>query len=173
MARIFEGRLHVHYGQAYVEPYDSPGIGLDDSFRGQSNGLCGAASPGSLFLITGLHTGYVGFTLDVLDAPPSIDKTWEEIVEVPFTAGTAKVALFEWGGESICDVPLSPGTYRVRYCARDMERGSEVDTYIEGKPVDFYYLAFWLAAPAPDTVVKQTSEVAAYWHNHAKSIKLL
>jgi hypothetical protein len=172
MARVFEGRLPVHYGQAYVQPYDSPGNGLKDSFCGQSNGLCGAASSGALFLITGLHTGDVGFTLDVLDAPPPIDRTWEEIVEVPFTAGTGKIALFTWYGDSICGVPLSPGTYRVRYCARNMWLGVEVDTYIEGEPVDFYSLAFWPATLAPDIVVKQTSEVAAYWHNYAKSIKL-
>lgn len=68
----------------------------------------------------------------------------------------------------MCDIPLSPGTYRVRYCARNMSCGNEVDTYVEGEPVDFYSLAFWSAAPAPDIVVKQTSEVAAYWHNAQK-----
>jgi hypothetical protein len=36
-------------------------------------------------LITGLHTGQVGFTVDVLDAAPPLDDAWEEIVEVSFT----------------------------------------------------------------------------------------
>ena len=109
-----------------------------------------------------------GFTLDVLDDCPPIDNTWEEIVEVSFSVGTEKVALFEWGGKCICDIPLLPGTYRVRYCARNMSLGAEVDTYVEGEPVDFYSLAFWTVASAPDIVVKQTSEVAAYWHNCVK-----
>lgn len=95
MTRIFEGRLGVHYGQAYVQTYDHPGTELGNSFYGQTNGLCGAASPGALFLITGLHTGDVGFTLDVLDAFPPIDNNCEEIVEVSFTVGMEKVALFQ------------------------------------------------------------------------------
>lgn len=77
MPRIFDGPLQVHYGQAYVLPSNSYGLDLNDSFRGQTNGLCGAATPGALFLITGQHTGQVGFTLDVLETAPTIDEKWE------------------------------------------------------------------------------------------------
>lgn len=172
MARIFDGRLHVHYGQAYIEPSESNGVGLEDSFCGQTNGLCGAASPGTLFLLTGLHTGYVSFTLDVLDAPPPLDDIWEEIVEVSFTPGSGKVILSEWGGEYVCDIPLRQEVYRVRYCACDMDRGGEIDTIVEGEPVDFYALTLWRGNLAPDVVVKQTSQVAAYWHNWVQTLKL-
>ncbi|MEL6383455.1 MAG: hypothetical protein AAFQ89_13575 [Cyanobacteria bacterium J06626_18] len=113
-----------------------------------------AAWPGFLYLVTGLHTVNVGFTLDVLDTPPPIDDVWEEIVEVSFNAGIGKITLFDWcGGEAICDIPLSPGTDRVRYCARGMGEGWELDTNIK-EPVDFYYLAFWPAPQAPDAVLK-------------------
>ena len=171
MTRIFEGRLKVNYGQAYVESSEHRGVGLEESFCGQINGLCGAAYPGSLFLITGLHTGYVGFTLDVLDTPPSLDDVWEEIVEVSFKPKLRKIIMFNWDGEKVCDIPLLPKTYRVRYCARNMELGSEVDSIVEEEPVDFYALMFWQGDLAPDVVVKQTSPVAAGWHNWARTLK--
>lgn len=49
----------VHYGQLYVESSENS-ADLHECFAGQRNGLCGAAVPGKLFLITGLHTGKVG-----------------------------------------------------------------------------------------------------------------
>jgi hypothetical protein len=171
MTQIFNGRLHVHYGQAYVESYESSGIDLESAFRGQTNGLCGAASLGTLFLLTGLHTGEVGFNLDVLDESPPLDNKWEEIVEASFVPHTSKVILLEWGGTYVCDIPISQASYRVRYCARGMDRGREVDTRIEGEPVDFYSLAFWPAELAVDVVVRQTSQAAAYWHHWVQTLK--
>ena len=44
------------------------------------------------------------------------------------------------------------------------------DTNITSVPIDTYQLDLWPAAPAADRVVKQTSEVAAYWHGWAKSL---
>lgn len=101
-----------------------------------------------------------------------IDDSWEEIVEVSFTPSTQKVILSEWGGTYVCDIPILQKTYRVRYCARDMALGNEVDTNVEDQPVDFYCLVFWPAAPAPDALVKQTSQVAAYWHNWVQTSNL-
>ena len=66
MARIFDGRLPLHYGQAYVESSENPCESLEDCFVGQANGLCGRAKAGCLFPIAGLHTGEVGLTLDVI-----------------------------------------------------------------------------------------------------------
>jgi hypothetical protein len=170
MAPIFSGRLHVHYGQAYVQSSGNSNFEFEDAFRGQNNGLCGATSPGMLFLLTGLHTGDVSFALHLLDAPPPLDPTWEEIVEVSFTPSSDKVILSQWGGEPVCDIPLAKASYRVRYCARYMERGKELDTNVEGEPVDFYALTFWRADPAPDAVIKQTSQVAAYWHHWVQTL---
>ena len=147
MARIFDGLLYVHYGQAYVESSDSKPIYLEDAFQGQANGLCGAASPGALFLITGLHTGEVSFTLDVLDVPPPLDDIWEEIVEVSFTPSSGRTTLTDWNASHVCNIPLQNKNYRVRYCVRNMDLGTEIDTVLEGEPtVDFYSLTFWLRA---------------------------
>jgi hypothetical protein len=69
MPQVFAGHLQVTTGRLF--PAENGGLGLEESFQGQSNGLCGAACSGMLFLITGLHTGHVGFTVDVLDARPA------------------------------------------------------------------------------------------------------
>lgn len=183
MDRVFSGLLSVHYRLAYVLMRDVIPSDLSDAFRGQTNGLCGAATRGAICLITGLHTGYVGFSVDVLDAAPPLDDDWEEIVETSFAIpdedeefendgriiAERDVAIVEWGGKCY-PFPLLPGSYRVRYCARGMDLGRHRDTTLTGEaPVDFYSLAFWPADPAPDCVIKQTSEAAAYWHKHALS----
>jgi hypothetical protein len=192
MARVFSGSLPVHYSQAYVLTGEMTNPDFFSAFRGQANGLCGAAVRGALWLTTGLHTGRVGFTVDVLDAAPPLDDAWEEIVEVSFTVPgddeefeyydeyrgdeieitERYVSLLGWGGSGYCDIPISPGSYRVRYCARGMDIGRRRDTLIDDEDlVDFYSLAFWPAEPEPDCVIKQTSEIAAYWHKCAPSYR--
>jgi hypothetical protein len=54
--------------------------GFSDTRGGQVNGLCGAAVPGMLYLTTGLHTGNVELTVEVLDAEPPVGDEWEEVV---------------------------------------------------------------------------------------------
>ena len=161
------------YGQASVAPPGHPGLELDDAFVGQQNGLCGAAVTGVLFLHTGLHTGYVGFAIDVLAAAPPLEHVWEDIVEVSFTPQGRALALLDWYGERVCDVPLTQGTgYRVRYSARGMDAGHALDTCPDGTTMaDHYQLTFWPAAVTADRVVKQTSANAAYWHAHAQSMR--
>jgi hypothetical protein len=49
-----------------------------------------------------------------------------------------------------------------------MEEGRELDTRMEEDPeADRYLLQFWPAPMGADRVVKQTSEIAAYWHEFA------
>jgi len=118
MTRVFSGPLQVYYAQAYLLPAGSVTPELVECFRGQVNGLCGAAVPGKLFLITGLHSGYVGFTVDILETAPALDDAWEEAVEVSFSVATSDIALVEWAGAAAYPIPLPRGTYRARYCAR-------------------------------------------------------
>jgi hypothetical protein len=166
MRRVFDGRVHVRYGQAYVLA-GGANPELPEAFAGQENGLCGAAVPGSLFLITGLHTGDVGFAVDVHDEPPPIDESWEEIVEATFVATTAEAALVEWGEADGARLDLRPGDWRARYSARGMDAAHDQTLPEDEPPIDHYLLQLWLADPAPDEVVKQTSKVAAYWHRTA------
>ncbi|GAP47350.1 hypothetical protein [Streptomyces azureus] len=99
MRKPVEGEVHVQYGQIYVETDpDSFGPGLAEAFPGQSAGLCGAATPGALWLNTGLHTGDVGFTVEVHEQAPPLDPAWEDVLEVSFRPVSADSALVEWGG---------------------------------------------------------------------------
>jgi len=170
MTELFSGTIHVQYGQAYLEFGNQFDGSMEDCFRGQSNGLCGAAARGTVFLVTGLHTGVVGLAIHLFDADPGVDDSWEEIVEVFLTVLDDGAALVEWAGSESYPLALPPGTYRGRYQGRDMAAGSELDTNVSDEPVDTYRLDLWPAPAAPDQVVKQTSEVAAYWHDWAKGL---
>ncbi|HEX8005451.1 MAG TPA: hypothetical protein VF482_03390 [Trebonia sp.] len=166
MRTLMSQAAWVHYGQIYVQSgEDYPD--LAECFGGQSNGLCGAAMPGILYLITGLHTGQVGFTVELHDAPPPIDDSWQEIVEASFRP-MGKAGLAGWGGHGYWPLDLAEASYRVRYCGTGMDAARELDTRMEEDPeADRYLLQFWPAPPEPDRVIKQTSEAAAYWHEFA------
>ena len=165
----YEGPLEVHYGQAYVFSGEADETGdMDAYFRGQSSGLLGAARPGMLFLTTGLHTGRVDFAVELAEAEPPLDESWEECVEASFVPSSEDVQIVDWNGTLVVELPLSVKHYRVRYAGRAMDAGHEADTIPEGEDaIDAYRLSFWPAPPAPDQVLKQTSEIARYWHEYA------
>jgi hypothetical protein len=168
----FEGPLDVHYGQAYVVSGEGEGTeDMDKCFRGQSHGLLGAAAPGMLFLITGLHTGHVDFTAEVADGEPPLDESWEECVEAGFHPAGSKVLLVDWQGSLAVELPLSERDYRVRYVARGMDAAHEADTIMgDEDSIDAYRLSFWPGPPAPGRVLKQSSEIARYWHEYARGL---
>jgi hypothetical protein len=178
-------QAHVHYSQIYVvcvpdEARDGmEWPGLEALFAGQSNGLCGAAVPGQLFLTTGLHTGTVGFSVELHDGPPAVDDAWEDIVEATFRpVPGSDVFLEQWGGEEAWPLDLPGACYRVRYCAAGMDAGQALDTRLDSEPeVDRYLLQFWPdpdapdpAVPGSDRIVRQASENAAYWHGFAQGL---
>jgi hypothetical protein len=167
MRTLMQGDAWVHYSQIYVESGNRD-AGLSESFGGQRNGLCGAAEPGALSLITGLHTGSVAFAVELHDVPPPVDESWEEVVEVSFRP-EGDAVLAGWGGEHHWELDLAEIDYRVRYCASRMDEGRAADVRMEDEPeIDRYLLQFWPAPPEPDRIIKQTSEIAAYWHDHAQ-----
>ncbi len=169
MRRPVDGEVSVHYGQIYVErDPDDFNMDLHDSFAGQQSGLCGAAVPGGLYLHTGLHTGGVGFTVEIHDEEPPLDPAWEDVVEVSFRPASDRSSLMQWGGEAYWDLDLEEIDYRVRYCAKGMDAGNKLDTRMKEPQQDCYLLQFWPGPPAPDRIVKQTSSIAAYWHRFAQ-----
>lgn len=170
--RLFDGRLHVHYGQAYVFSGDAGDTGeMDACFRGQANGLLGAGQLGMLFLTTGLHTGFVELTVDIVEREPPLDELWEECVEVSFAPAASDVRLVDWDRELVCQLPLEMHGYRVRYAARGMDDGRAADTILgDEDPVDSYGLWFWRAPPGPDRILNQTSETARYWHEWVRGL---
>ncbi|MGW0601889.1 hypothetical protein ACWD11_32845 [Streptomyces sp. NPDC002776] len=173
MRTVYDGAMRVSYRQFYVESrLDFPDEEEVAPCAGQSNGLCGAANPGYLFLTTGLHTGRVGLTVEVHEVEPPLDERWEEIVEVSFRPGSTRTAVVPWGDGPICLLDLPIADYRVRYCGQGMDVTPDDElSVLEGGPlVDHYLLQFWPAKPAPDRVIKQTTQSAAYWHDHARTL---
>lgn len=170
MPRVFEGLVFVSYSQAYVQVPGADMSGMEETFAGQVNGLCGAAAAGVLFLITGLHTGQVPFAVDVFASEPPLADGWEDVVEVSFLANEPQVLLLGWGSGSVDQIELSaPGWYRVRYCGRGMDAAR--DTLLDDCPeLDSYLLQFWPGPPRSDAVVRQQSAIAAYWHEYARQL---
>ncbi|MFC9999541.1 hypothetical protein [Nocardia sp. NPDC127526] len=121
-----EREVGVSYGQIYVESVPGINSRMDEAFAGQGSGLCGAAVPGALFLHTGLHTGKVGFTVEVHDQAPPLDPEWEDVVEVSFYPVSDQSFLVQWAGEAHWELDLVEGIdYRVRYCAQGMDQARE------------------------------------------------
>lgn len=170
MTKLFEGEVEVHYGQVYIELDGSFDGAMENCFHGQKNGLCGAQAPAILFLMTGLHTGIVGISIHLLDAEPDIDESWEEIVKVSFQASEGKITLMEWAADQGVDMAVPAGSYRTRYHGRAMQAANELDANLSDTPVDSYRLDLWTGLHAPDRVVKQTSTVAAYWHDWSSKL---
>jgi hypothetical protein len=173
MKRLFEGKVGVDYGQmSFVDNPENMPDDMAECFGGQENGLCGAAMPGVLFLLTGLHSGQVHMSIDLSESEPPLDDLWEEVVEVSFVVGSpAKPGILEWAAQGWHPVKLKRGTYRARYCAKNMQSGQEhfaIDHHEE--PVDSYLLIFWPAPRAKDRILKQSSKAAAYWHSWVREL---
>ncbi|MCK2242006.1 MULTISPECIES: hypothetical protein [unclassified Crossiella] len=168
MRPLLDHTVSVHYGQMYLLNRDSPFDGdLSASFRGQSNGLLGAARPELLFLITGRHTGEVGLTIELHEQEPPLGEDWPDVVEASCQLTGDDPVLSEWG-ERWYALDLPPGEYRIRYCAQGMDAANDAIT--EDGVVDRYLLQLWPAEPAPDAVRRQTSKNAAYWHAEARKL---
>lgn len=168
MRTVFRGEVVVAYRQMYIEARESIPSFSGIPIGGQENGICGAAEPGYLFLTTGMHSGQVGLTVEIHDTAPPLDDYWEDIVEVSFTPETEMVCVSQWGSVAACEFDLPTTPHRVRYCATGMDAGNEENVVFAGEPVvDYYLLQFWPAPEQPDRVLKQTSNLAAYWHAEA------
>ncbi|MGW2230775.1 hypothetical protein [Streptomyces formicae] len=162
--------MSVCYGQLYVvsDP-DGWGDTPYDPFSGQTSGLCGAAVPGYLYLRTGLHTGPVGYTVELRETEPALDESWEEITEVSFRPVSAGVSLELWGGDGSFPLGLDLLDYRVRHNASGMDEAIERELEcLDGLVIERHLLQFWPAPPARDRLIKQTGSSAAYWHEAAR-----
>ncbi|MFI6587762.1 hypothetical protein [Embleya sp. NPDC050493] len=169
MRTVFEGSVRVAYSQMYVDSRVDGAVIEGEHWAGQANGLCGAAVEGFLFLVTGMHTGRVGLTIEVHDSPPAVDGRWEDVVEAPFTPLTRAVRLAQWADADACGFELDTVDHRVRYCAVGMDEAGAHGVVSAGEqPVDRYLLQFWPAPVEPDRVVRQRSDKAAYWHRFAR-----
>ncbi|NJQ06517.1 hypothetical protein [Streptomyces lonarensis] len=165
------GEVYVHYSQIYVESEPEGGPPpMDEAFAGQRSGLCGAGVPGALWLTTGLHTGRLGFVVEVHDEEPPLDPDWEEVVEVSFRPQSDRSQLVQWAGEEVWELGLDRTDYRVRYCARGMDEGNRLDTAVDELAPDSYLLQFWPSPPSSGRLIRQTSRYAAARHQYARAL---
>ncbi|OJF11420.1 hypothetical protein [Couchioplanes caeruleus] len=168
---LFDDEVPVHYGFIWVSASEEDLPDLMETRAGQRNGLCGAAVPGVLSLVTGLHTGRVPLTVQWHDTAPKLDPVWEDVVEVSFTAEQCDLGLSSFQDGFDLTLPAA-GSLRARFCGTGMDAAHEQDTLMGEPTIDRYLLALWPAAPAPDEVVRQTSAIAAYWHQSAQDLPL-
>ncbi|MFI1758834.1 hypothetical protein [Streptomyces sp. NPDC020571] len=169
MRTVYRGELPVAHGRFHVDSRREPrGPVPPDACAGQTNGLCGAAVPGCLFLCTGVSGGRVALTVEVHGAAPPLDDHWEDVVEASFRPLTASTTVLPCGHGALCEVALPPADHRVRYCGRGLDGGAAAAS--SAAPVGQYLLQFWPAPPTADRVVRQTSRGAAHRHRHARAL---
>ena len=176
---IFDEPVDVHYGFIHVFSLedgaeDSPSATGEfdgdpvDPMVGQACGLAGARIPHQLSLVTGLHTGDVPLTITWDEHEPELDDAWTDAVEVSVELRGTALALETFEEGYGATVPQA-GWHRARYCASGMDEGKELDTPDEGEPApDRYLLQLWPAPQAPEALVREGSEIAAYWHRVAR-----
>ncbi|MBG0818175.1 hypothetical protein [Planomonospora sp. ID82291] len=166
-ARTVSFDLYVHYHQAYLVDDTDDAMGPDGIPADHPAHPVGIirVDDGGAFLITGLHTGTVGFSVTVVDHDPGADiDGYEDIVEISFKSEAGQLSLHEWGGgdfHELPELPAGPGWYRLRYHARNMDEAAEVDTSCE--IIDRYLLQVWPQDESTPRVVKSASGCLAYW----------
>jgi hypothetical protein len=153
--------VHVSYHMFIVSE-----DGQTPTFEGDlgSNGLVfPSRTDGGLFVWTGIHSGVVTVTAELLaTSPPVEDAGWEEAVEVSLHAPFGRVmvaCLMDDFPEGLPVLtPAGPGDYRVRVHA--LGRDTDIDgTAFE--PFEDYLVQVWPGAPAPEVVYKQTDRYGA------------
>lgn len=90
-------------------------------------------------------------------------------LEASFSASQREywLSAFEDGHELV--LPAAT-TYRARYCATGMDQAREADVRMPGEPVlDRSLLQLWPAPTRDDAILRQTSEIAASWHEVART----
>ena len=164
---LFDDLVPVHYGYIYLSASDEVGDDLIEARLGQNNGLCGARTPHQVSLVTGLHTGEVPLLVQWHPSEPPIDESWEDVVEVSAEFTQTDVLLSSFEDAFGLELPV-PGWHRVRYCAKGMDEGRELDTPDEDEVApDQYLLQMWPASPGADEVKILGSRNAEYWHGVA------
>ena len=170
---LYSGCIAIEYGQFYI---DTPGLDDDKdsevdfpepvaAFKGQDNGVCGAAQLGKLFFVTGIQNGTAAIDIQFYPAEPYIDTSYDEIVEVFFQRGKHAVSLCEWALEESYLLALPEGDYRIRYSITGMGKNyDDEEDWGEPVPGQKHLIQIWPSNNIKDSIIKVTSEVALYWH---------
>lgn len=169
MELVFDDTLFVHYGFVYLSPADEEDPDLDESRRGQVNGLLGAGTGEALALTTGTHTGDVPLRVEWHETEPALADAWDDVVEasVDITGRDMRLAAFDDARE--VQLPAT-GPHRVRLCAAGFEAARREEDLEDDRVPDRYLLQLWPAALAGDAIVRVSGPGAQYWHDEARKI---
>jgi hypothetical protein len=158
--------VHTDYGQFDVVWSDGAGFDghWDRFFKGQVNGLVGAAESGGVYVNLARRSAGSPLRLVLLDTEPPLAPRYEDVVEVSVTVpGGAEICWLSWAGETSGRVEgLAPGTYRLRVSAYGRDAG-RADEFAEGV-IDEYLLELWPSDMKADEVVRLGSLDAQYRH---------
>lgn len=165
--RTATAALHLSYSQFVVTDWNSR-ESISPTLAA-SNGLVGTNASGAVVL-TGIHTGNVNVTAELLDnAPGSVDlDEWDEVVEVSVESEDGELiahGIMDDPPEGLPELAhAGPGTYRLRVHARG--RDTAVDA-TRSEPVEDYKLSVWPAPEAAEAVYKQSdrrgAEIRSRW----------
>jgi hypothetical protein len=132
-------------------------------------GLAGLVTvrPCEVVLVTGTQYGLVGCTIVIAAGDPGpLLESYEDVAEAGFVSPTGVVSpASRWNGPASVpglDLPDGPGSYRLRYHARNMDLAGEMGV-VEDGIIDDYLLQVWPAPPAPREHLKVTSACGRYW----------
>lgn len=165
MRVLFDAEVGFHYGFAWFDT----GVGTDADLSavrsGQANGLLGAAEPGLLSMVIGMHSGQVPVRIEFHESAPAVEDGWDDVVEASLDARgpDATLATFEEFHE--VELPAN-GWYRARWYDHGADDGRQHERFDTDEPVvERCLLQLWPADPAPDVVVRETSGHAVYWRS--------
>jgi hypothetical protein len=163
---VFDQVIETDFGQfdlGWEQEFGFDGD-FDRFFAGQVNGLVGAADGRGVYLNLARRSGGSPVRIELFDAAPDfIAEDWEDVVEVSIRIPShAEPRWSSWAGGSGGSLPIPPGAYRLRVCARGRDAG-RAGEFADG-PVDFYLLQLWPAPTELDSIVRVGSADAVYWH---------
>lgn len=167
MDTLFDAEIAVHYHYGFIGAVDHD-PDLPDTRRGQANGLLGAAVPGVLSFMTGLHTGAVPLRILWHEWEPSHPAAaFDDVVEVTFQPSQTELMLWTFQEHHRVTLPRAINL-RARYSVAGMDAGKELDTRIDTAAVERAMLELWPAAAEKDVVLRSGSRTGAYWHLEAQ-----
>jgi hypothetical protein len=156
--------VNTDYGQFTLEWGEGIWNGdVERFFKGQQNGLVGAADPDNVVILLARRSGgsAVRIVLDTSE-PPSGDD-WEDVVEASITLPQGRSMRWcSWAGESGGPLLVPAGQYRLRVSAAGRDAGAQNE--FADEVVDTYLIELWSAPGAPDAVLRAGSDDARYWH---------
>jgi hypothetical protein len=113
-----------------------------------------AEVPQWIAVLTGAHAGPVDVRVACLEAAPTVEEDWEEVVE--FSVATADVlGVVEVDGDPRLTITNDPGQYRLRLSRRGPEAGAR--RYSAGprsKILEHFLIEVWPAPPTPPAVLR-------------------